>query len=102
MFLDKQAVKPMFLFDQFGVDPGEANVYALFVSEETYARATCPSHTFDLSISLEYHGVTPDPKYRSQAWITYDPATHAFKERLTHSQEPVSDGRHCHVGPQEK
>jgi hypothetical protein len=97
LFIDKEAVRPRFYLDKFAVDPSAANRCTLFVSEETYARAICPSHTFELYINLEYHGITAQPKYRSQAWITYDPGTGRFREKLTHVQESVNGGDQCKV-----
>jgi len=102
VFIDKEVVRPLFLFDQFAVDPCAANRYALFVSEETYARATCPSHTLDLYINLEYRGINAQPKYRLKAWITYDPGTGRFREKLTHVQESVNGGDQCQVKPEGK
>lgn len=102
VFIDKEAVRPLFFFGQFAVDPCVANRCTLFVSEETYARATCPSHTLDLYINLEYHGISTQPKYRSQAWITYDPGTGRFREKLTHGQESVNGGDQCQVKPEGK
>lgn len=84
LFIDKEVVRPLFSFDQFTVNPFEENRYLLAVSEETYARATSPSHALDLYVNLEYHGITAQPKYRLQAWIIYDPGTGKFRERLTH------------------
>lgn len=100
VFVDKEVVTPRFYFDQFAVDPCAAIRCMLFVSEEAYARATCPSHTFDLYINLEYHGVTTQPKYRSKAWITYNPGTGRFKEKITHEQESVNDVNQRQVMPE--
>ena len=91
VFIDKEAVRPCFLFDQFVVEPFSANRVMLFVSEETYSRAA-PSHTFDVYVNLEYHGITAQPKYRLQAWITFDPETGRLNEKLTHAQESVNSG----------
>ncbi len=87
VFVEKEVVRPLFYFDQFAVDPCAASRFTLFISEETYARATVPSHALDLYINLEYHGVSARPRYRLKAWLTYDSGTGKFNEELTHEQE---------------
>lgn len=92
VFLDKNAVRPSFLFNQFSVDPHAANLCTFYVSEETHACGTSPSHTLFLYINLEYHGVTSDRKYHVRMWSTYDPTVGTFRETLTDSQESVNGG----------
>lgn len=92
LFLDNEAVIPSFLFNQFAVEPHAADLCAFVVSEETHACGTSPSHRLDLSINLEYHGVTPDRKYHVRMWSTYDPSVGTFRETLTDSQESVNGG----------
>ncbi|MBI1824227.1 MAG: AbiV family abortive infection protein [Nitrospirae bacterium] len=95
VFIDREVVRPYFRFNQFALDPCAANRYRLFVSEELYGRAMLPSHKFEIYINLEYHGITTLPKYHSKAWITYDPGTAGFREKLTHVQESVNGGDQC-------
>lgn len=92
VFIGKKAVKPSFCFEEFVVDPCAMIGYALGVSEETYASATSPSHTLDVYMNLEYRGLSAQPKYRLQAWITFDSRTGRFREKLTHLQESVNGG----------
>ena len=102
VFIDKEVVKPSLRFEQFVAEPSTENRFTLFVSEETYSRATSLSHTLDVSINIEYYGITAQAKYRLQAWITFDPGTGRFKERLTHAQESTNDGDQCKVKPEGK
>jgi AbiV family abortive infection protein len=92
VFLDKEVVRPFFSFDQFAVDPHATNRCTFFVSEETYACGTSPSHQLDLSINLEYHGILSDRKYHARMWSTYDPSAGTFGETFTDSQESVIGG----------
>ena len=102
VYLDKEMVRPLFLFNEFAVDPHAANLCTFFVSEETYACGTTPSHTIDLSINLEYHGVASDRKYHARMWSTYDPRIGAFKETLTASEESVNGGGPSRGGSETK
>ena len=90
VFLDKKVVRPSFLFNQFAVDPHAANLCTFFVSEETHACGTSPSHMLDLYIDLEYNGITSDRKYHVRMWSTYDSRVGAFRETLTDSQGSVN------------
>jgi len=92
VFLDKEAVRPSFLFNQFTVDPHTTNLCTLFVSEETYACGISPSHKLDLYINLEYHGILSDRKYHARMWSTYDSSAGTFRETFTDSQESVIGG----------
>lgn len=102
VFIDNEVVRPFFRFYQFAVDPFSTNRYRLFVSEEAYARATCPSNKLYLHINLEYYGIKAQPKYRLEAWISYDPETGRFREKLTHLQESVNGGGQGPVKPEGK
>jgi hypothetical protein len=92
VFLDKEAVRPSFLFNQFAVDPHSANLCTFFLSKETHAGGTDPSHTLELYVSLEYHGVISDCKYHAGMWSMYDPSVGTFRETFTDSQESVTGG----------
>jgi hypothetical protein len=85
ILLDKQAVEPIFLFDEFTVDRGEGHIRAVLLSEEIHAKATDPTHTLNLIVSVEYNGIVAEARYRSQAWVFYDPVAQSFREHLTHS-----------------
>lgn len=90
IYLDKEMVRPLFLFNEFAVDPRAANLCTFFVSEETHACGTSPSHTLELSINLEYRGVASDRNYHVRMWSTYDPSIGVFKETVTDSQASVN------------
>jgi hypothetical protein len=90
--LDKEITKPLFLFNEFAVEPYTTNLCTFFVSEETHARGINHSHTLNLSIDLEYRGVASDRKYHIRMWSTYDPSIGAFKETITDLQGSVNIG----------
>lgn len=92
VFLDKEVVRPFFSFNQFAVDPHATNRCTFFVSEETYACGTSPSHQLDLFINLEYHGILSDRKYHARMWSTYNPSAGIFRETFTDLQESVIGG----------
>ena len=91
VLLDKEAVRPSFFCKEFTVDPHTAQLWTLFVSEETYACAISPSHELNLYIHFEYHG-TRDSKYEARMWSTYDPSNGTFRETFTDLQESLVDG----------
>jgi len=92
VYLDKEMVKPLFLFDPFKVDPHSANLCTFFVSEDTHACGTSPLHTLLLSVNLEYHGGVSDCEYHVRLWSTYDPNVGTFRETLTDLKGPVNGG----------
>ena len=92
VYLDKEMVRPLFLLNQFAVDPQTVSSCTFFVSEETHACSTSPSHKLDLSVQLEYRGGTSDRKYHVRMWSTYDAGAGTFREKVTDSQESVNGG----------
>lgn len=92
VFLDKEAVTPSFIFNQFAVDSYTTKLCTLFVSLETHACGTSPLHTLDLYINLEYHGVNSNRKYHVSMWSTYDSSVGSFRETLTDLQKSVDGG----------
>lgn len=87
LFLDKEAVRPSFLFNQFEVDPYATNICTFFVSEETYTQGTSDLHEFNLYVNLEYQGLILERKYCTRLWSTYDPTNETFVETLTDSSK---------------
>jgi AbiV family abortive infection protein len=90
VFLDNEVVKPSFFFNQFSIEPHVTNRSTFFISEETYATGTSPSHKLALYIKLEYLGHHSDHKYNARLWSTYDPITRRFKESFSDLQVSVS------------
>ncbi len=90
LFLDNEVVKPFFFFNQFTIESYVTNRFTFFLSEETYASGTSPSHKLALHIKLEYHGHLSDHKYHARLWSTYDPTTEHFKESFSDLQVLMS------------
>jgi len=89
VFLDKEAVRPSLLFDEFAVDPYAANLCTFTLSEETHACGTSPSHTLNVYVHLDYYGATSARKYHARMWSTYDPTIGLFTTELTDSLESL-------------
>jgi hypothetical protein len=90
VYVDKVMVRPFFLFNEFEVDAHGANLCILYVSEETHASGKNPSHALDVSINLEYRGLTSGRTYHVRMWGSYDPSTGGFKETCTDSNKSVN------------
>jgi hypothetical protein len=92
IYLDSEMVKPLFLLEQFAVEPHAVSLCTLFVSEEIHTNSTSSSHKLELSVQLEYRGGTSDRTYHARMWSTYDAGAGTFREKVTDSQESVNGG----------
>ena len=87
LFIDKEVVRPSFLFNQFAVDPYATNICTFFVSEETYTQGTSAPYELNLYVNLKYQGCVLEHKYCARMWSAYDPAKETFRETLTDLKE---------------
>jgi AbiV family abortive infection protein len=98
IYLDREMVEPLFLLEQFAVEPHAVSLCTLFVSEEVYTNITSPSHKLEMSVQLEYRGGTSGRKYHVRMWSAYDAGAGAFREKMTDSQESVNGEAPLHNG----
>ena len=98
IYLDREMVEPLFLLEQFAVEPHAVSLCTLFVSEEVYTNSTSPSHKLEMSVQLEYRGGTSGRKYHVRMWSAYDAGAGAFREKMTDSQESMNGESPLHNG----